>query len=162
MGWSKQHRAFEPIDYSRRRIFQERKCLQSARLLNSYKSFTNIRFKGTDTSLSGIRGAQAWSYRGMFSYDASLKAAKSFPRRPFKLYMRNNGGFWQIFYFVLPAWMAMMNSTEGWFSRKHHGDHLSDLLVHNLRISHSSLFLLSSASTHFRYHCITAPIVAKD
>ena len=77
--------------------------------LNSYISFTNIKFNGTDTSFewnendkSGLGHAE-----GMFKYEAEIENGEIINiEGPFKLYMINEDGFWRIFYFVFPgfAW----------------------------------------------------------
>jgi hypothetical protein len=77
--------------------------------LNSYHRFINIKFKGTDTSFEwnekerkGLGHAE-----GMFSYDAEIESGETIHiEGPFKLYMINETGMWQIFYFVFPgfAW----------------------------------------------------------
>jgi len=80
-----------------------------AHCLNSYRSFSNIQFAGSDTSYEwddetsrGIGHAE-----GMFKYDALLENGEMIHiERPFKLYMSNDDGCWRIFYFVFPgfAW----------------------------------------------------------
>lgn len=77
--------------------------------LNSYQRFINIRFKGSDTHFEwdekeekGMGHAE-----GMFSYDAEIENGETlYMEGPFKLYMINENGSWQIFYFVFPgfAW----------------------------------------------------------
>jgi len=80
-----------------------------AHCLNSYRSFSNIQFAGSDTSYEwddetsrGIGHAE-----GMFKYDALLENGDTIHiEGPFKLYMSNDDGCWRIFYFVFPgfAW----------------------------------------------------------
>ena len=77
--------------------------------LNSYHNFSNIKFKGSDTSfewdekeMKGLGNAE-----GMFSYDAEIDKGETIHiEGPFKLYMINEDGTWRIFYFVFPgfAW----------------------------------------------------------
>jgi len=77
--------------------------------MDSYKEFTNIKFKGTDTSFEwdetenrGLGHAE-----GIFKYDAEIESGETIRiEGPFKLYMINKDGFWKIFYFVFPgfAW----------------------------------------------------------
>lgn len=73
---------------------------------NSYPGFSNIKFKGSDTSFEwseeekkGMGHAE-----GMFSYDAVIESSETIHiEGPFKLYMINENGYWQIFYFVFPG-----------------------------------------------------------
>ncbi len=77
--------------------------------LNSYQRFINIKFKGTDIAFEwdekerkGLGHAE-----GMFSYDVEIESGETIHiEGPFKLYMINETGLWQIFYFVFPgfAW----------------------------------------------------------
>jgi len=74
--------------------------------LNSYQRFINIKFKGSDTSFEwhekeekGLGHAE-----GLFSYDAGIESGETIHiEGPFKLYMINEDGYWQIFYFVFPG-----------------------------------------------------------
>ncbi|HLG40789.1 MAG TPA: hypothetical protein VI461_14015 [Chitinophagaceae bacterium] len=77
--------------------------------LNSYQSFINIKFRGSDTSVEWDEkeGKGMGHAEGMFSYDAEVESGESIHiEGPFKLYMINEDGFWRIFYFVFPgfAW----------------------------------------------------------
>lgn len=74
--------------------------------LNSYQRFINIKFKGSETSFEwdeeekkGMGHAE-----GMFSYEAEIESSETIHLEgPFKLYMINENGYWQIFYFVFPG-----------------------------------------------------------
>jgi hypothetical protein len=77
--------------------------------LNSYHKFSNIEFIGCDTRFewNEEKGIGLGHAEGMFRYDAELENRETlhFEGR-FMLYMFNQDGFWQIFYFVFPgfAW----------------------------------------------------------
>ena len=74
--------------------------------LSSYRHFTNIKFKGSDTSFEwdekeskGMGHAE-----GMFKYDAEIENGEVINiEGPFKLYMMNDDGYWRIVYFVFPG-----------------------------------------------------------
>ena len=74
--------------------------------LDSYKRFSNIKFKGSDISFEwddkedkGIGHAE-----GIFSYDAEIENGEIIHiEGPYKLYMMNEFGGWEIFYFVFPG-----------------------------------------------------------
>jgi hypothetical protein len=83
--------------------------------LNSYHSFSNIKFKGSETSFEwndeekkarpdGPVGRGMGHAEGIFSYDADIESGETIHiEGPFKLYMINETGWWQIFYFVFPG-----------------------------------------------------------
>jgi hypothetical protein len=74
--------------------------------LDSYQSFTNIKFKGSDTSFEwNDEEARGMGHsEGMFSYDAGIENSETIHvEGPFKLYMINEDGFWRIFYFIFPG-----------------------------------------------------------
>jgi len=92
------------------KIFSKKEVIEKLRnCLNSYQRFINIKCKGTDTAFEwdekegkGLGHAEA-----MFSYDAEIESGETIHiEGPFKLYMVNETGLWQIFYFVFPgfAW----------------------------------------------------------
>lgn len=74
--------------------------------LDSYVSFTNIQFAGSNTACEwneqekrGLGHAE-----GMFRYDAQTESGERMHiEGPFKLYMAAEEGFWRIFYFVFPG-----------------------------------------------------------
>ena len=73
--------------------------------LNSYQRFINTKFKGTDTAFEWDEkeGKGLGHAEGMFSYDAEIESGETIHiEGPFKLYMINETGLWQIFYFVFP------------------------------------------------------------
>ena len=77
--------------------------------LNSYQKFVNIKFKGTDTAFEWDEkeGKGLGHAEGMFSYDAEIESGETIHiEGPFKLYLINETGSWQIFYFIFPgfAW----------------------------------------------------------
>ena len=92
------------------RIFSKEEVIEKLRnCLNSYQRFINIKFKGTDTSFewNEKEGKGLGHAEGMFSYDAEIESGETIHiEGPFKLYMINETGRWQIFYFVYPgfAW----------------------------------------------------------
>ena len=74
--------------------------------LNSYKAFTNIKFKRSDTSFEwDEEDARGMGHaEGMFNYDAEIENGEIIHiEGPFKLYMLNEEGHWRIFYFVFPG-----------------------------------------------------------
>jgi hypothetical protein len=74
--------------------------------LDSYQSFSNIKFAGSDTSFEwNDEEARGMGHsEGMFSYDAMIENNETIHvEGPFKLYMINEDGFWRIFYFVFPG-----------------------------------------------------------
>jgi hypothetical protein len=92
------------------RVFSKEEVIKKlCYCLNSYQSFTNIRFKGPLTSFEW-NDAQATGMghaEGVFSYDAEVESGEIIHiEGPFKLYMSNENGTWNIFYFVFPgfAW----------------------------------------------------------
>lgn len=91
------------------KIFSKQEVLvKLCNCLNCYHRFSNIKFKGSDTSFEwndeekrGIGHAE-----GMFSYDAEIENGEIIHiEGPFKLYMSNDDGNWRIFYFVFPGFM---------------------------------------------------------
>ncbi|HMK25585.1 MAG TPA: hypothetical protein VK483_06090 [Chitinophagaceae bacterium] len=77
--------------------------------LNNYQRFINIKFKGSDIAFEWDEkeGKGLGHAEGMFSYDAEIESGETIRiEGPFKLYMINEMGRWQIFYFVFPgfAW----------------------------------------------------------
>ena len=92
------------------RIFSKEEVIEKLRnCLNSYQRFINIKFKGTDTAFEWDEkeGKGLGHAEGMFSYDAEIESGETIHiEGPFKLYMINETGRWQIFYFVYPgfAW----------------------------------------------------------
>ena len=92
------------------KIFSKEEVIEKIRnCLNSYQQFINIKFKGTDTTFEWDEkeGKGLGHAEGMFSYDAEIESGETIPiNGPFKLYMINETGLWQIFYFVFPgfAW----------------------------------------------------------
>jgi hypothetical protein len=75
---------------------------------DSYKQFTNIKFKGSDTSFEWDEkeGKGLGHAEGMFSYTAEIESGEIIHMEgPFKLYMINETGQWQIFYFVFPGFV---------------------------------------------------------
>lgn len=89
------------------KIFSKQEVLEKLHnCLNSYQRFINIKFKGADTAFEwdemerkGIGHAE-----GMFSYDAEIESGETIHiEGPFKLYMTNETGLWEIFYFVFPG-----------------------------------------------------------
>ena len=92
------------------KIFSKQDVMEKlVNCLKSYRQFTNIKFKGSDTSFEWDDkvGKGLGHAEGMFSYDAELEGGEFIHiEEPFKLYMSNEDGFWRIFYFVFPgfAW----------------------------------------------------------
>lgn len=89
------------------RVFSREEVIEKLRnCLDSYHSFSNIKFKGSETSFEwdeeekkGMGHAE-----GMFSYDAEIEIGETIHiEGPFKLYMINEDGYWRIFYFVFPG-----------------------------------------------------------
>lgn len=96
-----------PLITAEGKMFSREDVIQKlTNCLNSYQSFANIKFAGSDTSYEwddetskGIGHAE-----GMFKYDALLENGETIHiEGPFKLYMSNEKGWWQIFYFVFPG-----------------------------------------------------------
>lgn len=96
-----------PLITTEGKMFSREEVIQKlTNCLNSYQSFTNIKFAGSDTSYQwddetskGIGHAE-----GMFKYDALLENGETIHiEGPFKLYMSNEKGWWQIFYFLFPG-----------------------------------------------------------
>jgi hypothetical protein len=91
-------------------IFSKEEVIEKLRnCLNSYQRFINIKFKGRDTSFEWDKkeGKGLGHAQGLFSYDAEIESGETIHiEGPFKLYMINETGWWQIFYFVFPgfAW----------------------------------------------------------
>lgn len=74
--------------------------------LDSYKRFFNIKFKGSDTSFEwdDKEGKGLGHAEGIFSYDAEIENGEIIHiEGPYKLYMANEYGLWQIVYFVFPG-----------------------------------------------------------
>ncbi len=92
------------------KIFLKESVLEKLQnCLNSYRRFMNIKFKGSDISFEWDEkeGKGMGHAEGMFSYDAEIESGETIHvEGPFKLYMINETGLWQIFYFVFPgfAW----------------------------------------------------------
>ena len=92
------------------KIFSKEEVIEKLRnCLNSYQRFINIKFKGTDTSFewNEKEGKGLGHAEGMFSYDVEIESGETIHiEGSFKLYMINEDGCWQIFYFVFPgfAW----------------------------------------------------------
>ena len=92
------------------KIFSKHEVLEKLQnCLNSYQRFINIKFKETDTAFEWDEkeGKGLGHAEGMFSYDAEIESGETIHiEGPFKLYMINETGLWQIFYFVFPgfAW----------------------------------------------------------
>jgi len=89
------------------KIFSKQEVLEKLHnCLNSYQRFINIKFKGTDSAFEWDEkeGKGLGHAEGMFSYDAEIESGESIHiEGPFKLYMINKTGLWQIFYFVFPG-----------------------------------------------------------
>ena len=92
------------------KIFSKEEVIEKLRnCLNSYQRFINIKFKGSETAFEWDEkdGKGLGHAEGMFSYDAEIESGETIHiEGPFKLYMINETGLWQIFYFVFPgfAW----------------------------------------------------------
>lgn len=92
------------------KIFSKKEVLKKLDdCLNSYQRFINIKFKGSDIAFEWDEkeGKGLGHAEGMFSYDAETESGETIHiEGPFKLYMINETGLWQIFYFVFPgfAW----------------------------------------------------------
>ncbi len=92
------------------KIFSKQEGIEKLRnCLNSYQRFINIKFKGSDIAFEWDEkeGKGLGHAEGMFSYDAEIENGETIHiAGPFKLYMINETGLWQIFYFVFPgfAW----------------------------------------------------------
>ena len=89
------------------RIFSREEVIAKlCNCISCYHSFSNIKFKGSDSSFEwyeketkGIGHAE-----GMFSYDAEIDNNELIHiEDAFKLYMINEDGSWRIFYFVFPG-----------------------------------------------------------
>lgn len=92
------------------KIFSKEEVIEKLHnCLNSYQRFINVKFKGSDTAFEWDEkeGKGLGHAEGMFSYDAEIESGETIHiEGPFKLYMINETGQWQIFYFVFPgfAW----------------------------------------------------------
>ena len=93
-----------------RNIFSKEEVIEKLQnCLNSYQKFINIKCKGRNTSFEWDEkeGKGLGHAEGFFSYDAEIESGESILMEgPFKLYMINETGWWQIIYFVFPgfAW----------------------------------------------------------
>ncbi len=92
------------------KIFSKEEVIEKLRnCLDSYQRFINIKFKGSDTAFEWDEkeGKGLGHAEGMFSYDAVIENGETIHIEGlFKLFMINETGRWQIFYFVFPgfAW----------------------------------------------------------
>jgi len=76
--------------------------------LNCYHSFSNIKFKRSETSFEWDENEKKGMghAEGLFSYDAEIEIGETFHiEGPFKLYMINEDGNWRIFYFLFPGFI---------------------------------------------------------
>ncbi len=99
----------ELITADGKRFYREQVIEKLWNCLNSYKNFSNIKFSGSDTSFEWDDKEQKGMghAEGMFKYDTEIESGEILHiEGPFKLYMINENGYWQIFYFVFPgfAW----------------------------------------------------------
>lgn len=97
----------DPFITAEGKIYTKEDILQKLNnCLVNYKRFFNIKFKASDISFewddqkgTGIGHAQAG-----ISYDAEIENGESIHiEGSYKLYMTNEYGLWQIFYFVFPG-----------------------------------------------------------
>jgi hypothetical protein len=74
--------------------------------LDSYTSFDNIQFAQPEVSFEwNSQESKGMGHaEGMFRYDAETESGEVIHLEgPFKFYLENNDGYWNIFYFVFPG-----------------------------------------------------------